>query len=70
LIETNNKKIAFCQATFKDDFAGTKKCIERIGRYVDFIIIVEDGSLTIEQKEWLKKFAREHGMEFEHEVDK
>jgi len=42
--------IMFCQATYKDDWEDTLKCVERVSPHVDHTIIVEDGSLTEEQK--------------------
>ena len=46
--------VIFCQATYKEDFEDTKKCVERVSPHVDYTIIVEDGTLTDEQRAWLK----------------
>jgi glycosyltransferase involved in cell wall biosynthesis len=46
-------KIVFCQATFRDDFEGTKRCIERVSPNVDATVIVYDQTLTEEQIGWL-----------------
>jgi len=49
--------IIYCQATYDQDYLLTQKCVERVSPHVDYTIIVEDGSLTDKQKEWL----RQHG---------
>ena len=62
--------IMFCQATYKNDWEDSKKCIERVSPFVDFTILVEDGSLTTEQRQWLRDFCELHGLEFaEHKVE-
>lgn len=55
MIKHPYKAIIYCQATYDQDFQDTKKCVERVSPHVDYTIIVEDGSLNHEQKEWLKK---------------
>jgi len=39
-------KIVFCQATFRDDFEDTKRCIERVSPHVDTTVIAYDQSLS------------------------
>ena len=39
-------KLIFCQATFNQDLEDTKKCIERVGPYVDEVVIAYDQSLS------------------------
>ena len=46
--------VIYCQATYQADFQDTTKCVQRVSPHVDFTIIVEDGSLTDEQRQWLK----------------
>ena len=46
-------KIIYCQATFKNDYEDTQKCVERVSPYVDHTIIVEPGDLKEEQGIWL-----------------
>jgi hypothetical protein len=48
--------IIYCQATYSADYDDTLKCVERVSPYVDYTIIVEDGSLTQEQKAKLESF--------------
>lgn len=50
------KAILFCQATYKDDYEDTLKCVERVHNGVDYIILVEDGSLTQKQKQKLESY--------------
>jgi hypothetical protein len=47
------KAIIYCQATYDQDFHETQKCVERVSPHVDYTVIVEDGSLTEEQRKWL-----------------
>lgn len=42
-------KIVYCQATFRDDFEDTKRCIERVSPYVDTTVIAYDQSLSPSQ---------------------
>ena len=51
-------KIAFCQATYKDDLDNTIECINRVGPYVNEIIIVYDQSLSQGDIQWLMKEAQ------------
>jgi intein/homing endonuclease len=53
-------KIVFCQATFRDDFEGTKRCIERVSPNVDATVIVYDQTLTEEQIGWLHENAEKY----------
>ena len=46
--------VIYCQATYHDDFEDTVKCVERVSPHVDYTIIVEDGTLTGQQRAWLK----------------
>jgi len=49
-------KVAFCQCTYHADYQDTLKCVERVAPYVDYVIIVEDGTLTDEQRQKLRQF--------------
>jgi hypothetical protein len=48
--------IAYCQATYVADFSDTLACVERVYKYVDYVIIVEDGSLNELQRQKLKAY--------------
>ena len=56
MIEHPHKAIIYCQATYSDDYEDTLKCVERVSLHVDNTIIVEDGSLTEEQKRKLESY--------------
>jgi hypothetical protein len=56
MIEHPYKAIIYCQATFDQDYQETLKCVERVSPHVDHTIIVEDGSLTAEQKQTLETY--------------
>ncbi len=45
----------FCQVTYNEDAENTRICIQNIHPYVDRIVIIEDGTLPVETREWLKK---------------
>jgi len=49
-------KLAFCQCTYQGDFDDTLVCVERAHKYVDYVIIVEDGSLNELQRQKLKAY--------------
>jgi len=51
------KAIIYCQATYNQDYEDTLKCVERVSPHVDHTIIVEDGSLTEEQKHKLESYS-------------
>jgi hypothetical protein len=48
--------VIYCQATYSADYEDTLKCVGRVSPYVDYTIIVEDGSLTQQQKAKLESF--------------
>jgi len=54
--EHPSKTIIYCQATYDQDYQDTLKCVERVSPHVDYTIIVEDGSLTEEQKAKLRSY--------------
>jgi len=47
-------KIVYCQATWREDFEDTKRCIERVSPHVDATIIAYDDTLTDGQRKWLQ----------------
>ena len=49
-------KLAFCQCTYYNDFDLTLECVKRAYKYVDYVIIVEDGTLTEEQRKKLQTY--------------
>jgi len=51
-----SKLIFYCQCTYKDDFEDTLSCVEAAHKYVDYIIIIEDGSLDDEQRKKLLQY--------------
>jgi len=51
-----SKTVMFCQATFDQDYQETLKCVQRVSPHVDCAIIVEDASLTAEQKQKLEAY--------------
>jgi len=62
-------EVFFAQATYDQDWELTKRCVERVAPYVDAVIIVEDGSLTELDRQWLKEYAEKHNMEFQHKKE-
>lgn len=51
-----SQTIIYCQATYDQDYQDTLKCVERVSPYMDYTIIVEDGTLTLEQKQKLESY--------------
>jgi len=51
-----SKTIIYCQCTYSDDYEDTLKCVERVSPHVDYTILIEDGSLTEEQKAKLEAY--------------
>lgn len=49
-----SKHVIYCQATYAADFEDTQRCVNRVSPHVDYTIIAEDGTLTDEQRNWLK----------------
>lgn len=55
MVEHPSKTIIFSQATYDADFEDTQKCVERVGPHTDYTIIAEDGTLSDQQRDWLKQ---------------
>lgn len=56
-------KLVYCQATWREDFEDTIRCIERVSLHVDATIIVYDQTLTEEQKAWFNAHAETYRLE-------
>jgi hypothetical protein len=48
-------KVAYCQCTYDKDFTDTLECMKSAGEFVDYKIVVEDGTLTPEEREMLSE---------------
>jgi hypothetical protein len=51
-------KIAYCQCTYQADYQDTLECVRDVSKYVDHVIIIEDGTLTYEQRKALMEINR------------
>lgn len=49
--------IYYGQITYSEEFSGTKECVAVAAPYIGFIIIVEDGSLSDEQRSALRQYG-------------
>lgn len=45
------------QITYREEFEGTRHCVAVGALYVDHIIVTEDGSLSKEEKNQLRRYS-------------
>jgi len=52
----SDSRVFYCQCTYDKDIANTKECVRQAAPHVDGVIIVEDGSISRDDSDYLSQF--------------